>query len=274
MTPREDAGARDAGAADGAAGDGGGTDGGGMPPLRVASITATSGPGASYQVSASFAAYADRDDGCTRMTAGSCALSDCPLPPKPFDAVEAGTITVSTGTATATLTPDGAGRYDTATGSTALFAGGDTVTFAASGSTMGGVRMFMDTLTAPSTTTLTSPAVSAPSGSFTLPDTGGIDLAWTPVGGSALSAQLGVSDAGAGRLRAARCTFDASLGSATVPDAALAFLGRGSMAVYSLWTETSKESGAGGGWNVTLTARAPVGVSVAPAPDVPAPPGT
>jgi hypothetical protein len=261
---------RDAERGDGATADGGAMDDGGgaaadggdgLAPLRVAYITAISGPGESHHVRAFFASYADRDDGCMHRTMGGCALSACPVPADAFDAVEAGTITVSSDVGSATLMPGPSGRYDSVTGSGALFGPGDTVTFAASGSTMGGLRMFSDTLTAPSIATLTAPPITAASGSLLLPETGGVDLAWTVARGSALSVHLGVDDAAAGRYRSATCTFDASLGAASVPEAVLAFLGPGNMAVYSVWTETSKESGVGGGWTVTLVARLPVRVS-------------
>jgi hypothetical protein len=256
-----------AGTTTGGGGGGGGdptssSSGGSGAPTKGGQVSVSSytldygaGPKSTYVVSAYFYQLAVPDGGagggspggCDVTTTGDCTLTLCGgsssggavLGPTP----QAGTLTVSTPTASASLVPAGS-AYAPVTGQTVFWAPGETVTAVASG---GDIPAF--TLTAPAPTRL---EVSAP----TFPATGALpvdtthDLAFAWSGSSAGKVVAGLANnAGTSTLS---CQFDPGAGSGVLPQALLSQIPKG-MGVMSV-SVTSQSKTQVGGFDLTLYA--------------------
>ncbi len=198
----------------GGSGETGGSGGGNQPISGGVSAFSYSGGGqAGYDVGAGFGP----DSGCTDMTFGPCDIGTCAAA---TSNPNAGTITVMGGTQAVTLTPGSDGSYTDATGTTALWNGGETLTISASG---GMVPAFMGSVQAPAPVTVNQLGGAAwPAATATVNVSRATDLVvtWTATTGSVL---IGIANNTSGMT----CVFDGSAGTGTIPAAALGQLAAG-----------------------------------------------
>jgi hypothetical protein len=219
--------------ADGSAGgDGSSTvDGGTTAPKGIILVTQTHlGSTFHYSIAAAFRAFVaptGAGSAPTQTTMGPCTATVIPTPPSS----EAGTPMAVAGLNAGTLTITGAGTpastmlaygpvasqqgvpgYTAASGSTALFAGGDTMTVSGAGGAD------LPAFAAQSLVAPTQVAVTAPSCTGTCPDldrTQDLTVAWTGAGaGKVVVTFETISDTQAVLLQ---CRFDATAGTGTVP---------------------------------------------------------
>lgn len=182
---------------------------------------------------------------CTNMArVESCDFAMCVTTPPA--AVSAGAITITGAAQPIMLMPAADKTYNTYMVATPLFAGGETITFAAAG---GDVPAFDKTITAPTKTTITAPA-EPPSSSPYLAIARASDFTVSWTGGGSGQVQIVLSSP-QGDLRLF-CRFDASAGTGKVPSGALLKLpsGTGSFAMASI-AQTVHEAG---DWAVDVSA--------------------
>lgn len=237
-------------------GGGGGSDGGGsggsgdaaMPTragaLLFQSYDAMNTPSTSTRGGVAAAElYASGAPCSTMQTIGPCVLLDCTGAAPAL--VSAGTITFAGAAEPVTLTPDAGNAYTRfMTSAAPLFAGGDSITVAASGAD---VPAFSTSLVMPGKTTITSPAKPTPqSPQLNINRTLDLTLQWT--GSSVGKVQIGLNDLARHTLL---CGFDASAGMGTIPSAALMTLpaGLGSFGIDAVNVEIH----AAGDWGVKIT---------------------
>ncbi|MBK8995289.1 MAG: hypothetical protein IPM35_05960 [Myxococcales bacterium] len=206
----------------GAGVDAGGT--GGSSP-KIGSVTlrqSVSGSTVSYQADAIFPDSAgDVLLTCTKQVEGSCTYQECTYTPQDGGAAvfaSAGTITITGGAETVTLTPESAGTYPAVSGQQLLWSDGASLTFKASGDT---VPAFEGTVVGAGAVSLTAPTLV--SGTPLAVDRAkALDVQWT--GGGSGSVWVLVA-AGS---RQVVCTFAAAAGMGKVPTTLLQKLSAGS----------------------------------------------
>jgi hypothetical protein len=197
----------------GGSGGSGGSGGGGTGPIEgsVSAFSYSDSGEAGYGVSAGFGA----SDGCTTNSIGPCDLGSCGTATM---YPNAGTLTLTGGMQTVTLTPGTDGSYSDASGTTALWNGGETLTITASGGT---VPAFSGSLRAPTPITVTGLAGAAwPTAMVNVARTTDLVVTWTPASGTVL---IGIGNQTSGMT----CLFDASAGTGTIPSQALQMLAAG-----------------------------------------------
>lgn len=216
---------------------------GGLVAVSSSTLDYGGGPKSSYVVSATFYDLGTSDGGsagqCQTTEQGECTLTLCTgfgsggSGPPP----EAGTIVVSTPTASATLVPAGT-TYAPATGQTMFWSPGDQVTAQASG---GVVPAFSLAVPAPAEVQVTAPAFSG-NGMMVLSASQDLVVSWS--GTSAGKVQVALSGgAGAGTLS---CKFDPGAGSGVVPASLLSQLPKSSNGGITVSTVSSADTDAGG----------------------------
>ncbi len=262
--------------------DGGGSDGGdesdGGAPAGAAnsgsvtiSQTKTEIAGqtsVSYSIVASFAKVEGATSGtpgtspCTTTTEGSCVVQECDLTqaggggnaeagtPKIVN-VSAGDITVKA-TEEVTLTPDAENKYELKSGTTELFAGGEDISVTAKGAT---IPAFDQTLKAPSTFTLTTPAAPNPGEKVAVDSGGAFDFEWTDGTEGTINATLMTMNTGEKSVTVT-CSFQAKDNKGTVPAAAVGKLIKGAtLGTYSVGAASATTTKAGD-WTVSISASA------------------
>jgi hypothetical protein len=138
--------------------------------------------------------------------------------------VSAGTVTVTGGATTPVTLAIQQGSYYIATGTTALFNGGETLVFATSGAT---APASTTTLVAPTPPTLTTPG---PLTSYTLSRAADYPFVWTGVGPGTLEVVLQINPGSltpGTKYGGVRCSFRLVDGSGMIPSAALSLLPAG-----------------------------------------------
>lgn len=223
--------------ADGSAGgDGSSTvDGGATAPTGIILVTQTHlGSTFHYSIAAAFRAFVvptGAGSAPTQTTMGACIATVIPTPPSSeagtpmaVAGLNAGTLTITgTGMPASTMlaygpvaSQQGVPGYTAASGSTALFTGGDTMTVSGAGGAD------LPAFAAQSLVTPTQVAVTAPACTGTCPDldrTQDLTVAWTGAGaGKVVVTFETISDTQAVLLQ---CKFDATAGTGTVPAALL-----------------------------------------------------
>ncbi|MCU1279665.1 MAG: hypothetical protein JWM53_3211 [bacterium] len=203
-----------------------------------------------YSAGASFVAgvIPSSSPQCTLSVVGSCQAYACIV--QSLDAgsggtapplVSAGTVTISGGTTTATMTPGAGNIYSASSNTQSLFAGGETLTFATSGAAAPASSTM---LVAPTAVTITTPAQAA---SYTITRANGFALAWSGGGPGSFdfTIQSSISSTAPGtHYGSVRCQFPVAGGSATVPAAALAVLPTGG-ASFQVGVSNSASSAVG-----------------------------
>jgi hypothetical protein len=166
---------------------------------------------------------------CTNlMTIGACDIATCVSTPPP--GVSAGTITISGAAQAVTMMPTASTTYDTFMTANPLFAGGEMITFTATGADVPG---FTKTITAPTKATITSPAKPSSSSPYLMISRSqDFSVSWTGGGSGLVQVALNSSQAE----QRVFCRFDASAGTGKIPSAALATLatGTGGFAMASI----------------------------------------
>ncbi|HEY3822806.1 MAG TPA: hypothetical protein VGL81_36830 [Polyangiaceae bacterium] len=206
---------------------------------------------------------------CTAVDAGPCVTTSC-MPPPPSDAgsVDAGPADASTapapsaGTMTITggvfgakgsaLAPDKAGTYVYASPGT-IFAPGDTLGVSAAG---GAVPAFpTQTVIATPTIVLTAPTPGA-GGKMTIPTAQPLVVSWTGGQAGAKTVLVATAVFTTGGAASTTCSWDASLGTGTVPSAALAPLAAANAETSGVsWYQSADEQFTVGTLAVTVSAR-------------------
>lgn len=192
--------------------------------------------------------------GCTSTTYGSCDVQTCVVASTPTDAglsityTDAGPLTISgvqVNDGTMMLAPGPYG-YTTVSGSVALFDGGDTVRFVASGNP-NGAPGFDVPLVAPSTAQVTAPVFVQ--GKVAASATHDLAVAWSG-SSSDVTAQLAAGTSAQSVV--ARCSFAGASGHGVVPAAAIAAIqSAGGYASVIVMTE-SRATRNPDGWNIAF----------------------
>lgn len=157
---------------------------------------------------------------CTTKTSGGCTLSICqvPEPAKPPYA-SAGTLTLTGGARTLTLTPNADKSYTTLVDNTqTLWNGGEPLTLTASGAD---VPAFTTQLTAPTPVVITSPLPPGAGGPISISRASDLQMTWTGGNGKVRG---GISVSYASSTASLICVAAASAGSYTLPAAMIAQL--------------------------------------------------
>jgi hypothetical protein len=161
----------------------------------------------------------------------------------------AGQITISGGTPTVMLTPDGTSKYTPFSQATALWTGATTFTVSAAGDV---VPAFSTTLTAPAQPDFTAPTFPT-SGSIAIDRSTDFQVTWTGGGGGIVLAQLQTNTPQA---EFVRCTYDGAANGGTIPTAALQLVQAGATGNLAVAVTNSVDVTAGD-WTVTVTATTP-----------------
>ncbi len=173
-------------------------------------------------VTASFTA--PHADPCERETAGACTLSRCPAASTSAAPPDAGEITVETGVAFASLSPDTGVEPDTYAAflsKSVLYYGGELVKVSAKG---GDVPAFVGTVQAPDIVSFTKP-YTKPGETLTLDSTKDYACEWTATPDEVrFGVALKDSSSGAAVDVQLSCAFDGAKGAGSVPQALLAKL--------------------------------------------------
>jgi len=160
--------------------------------------------------------------------------------------VSAGTLTISGGSLGSVVVMPGTGNSYSYT-SAATFSPGQTLTVTASGATV--PAFGPESVTAPAVAVLTVPA--ATSGTYMISTAADLSLVWT--GGQA-GAQLIVEGTSSGTPQSYfTCTWDASLGQATIPHAILAGLA-GQTNGYFIYGQFTTTNFTAGGYSISESA--------------------
>jgi len=174
-----------------------------------------SGATAAFVAASDAATFGD----CTTTKEGDCTLLDCTFSgatPPPPQYLDAGAIAIAGGSRAIALQPQPGGAYTNESSTTsALFAGGETLTATIAGA--GDVPAHEATLTAPSSVALTTPDLDEP---ITIERNAPLALAWSGGGAGRVRVAVGVSFLdGPTLVRSASvsCSFPASSGSGSVP---------------------------------------------------------
>jgi hypothetical protein len=194
--------------------------------------------------------------GCHSSTYGACDVQSCVFGGTASDGgvsityTDAGPLTISgvlVNNGTMTLTP-GAYGYDTVSGAVALFDGGDTVHFVASGNA-NGAPAFDVQLVAPS-----SVQVSAPDfvqGKVVASANHDLAVAWTGSSAANVTVQLAAGTSGTSAV--ARCTFAGNSGGGVVPAAAIAAVGSAGGSASILVMSESRTTRNPDGWSIAFS---------------------
>lgn len=236
---------------DGSAGNDGSAGGDASLPTKFGSVfiqsyTAMQPPGTTIHGGSAAATFLTTAGPCTRSMMGMCEIDSCSG--GSGTAASAGTVTISGAMQPISMMPGTDHTYTALSTQTALFAGGDNLTFAASGAD---VPAFSQMLTAPGRVTITAP-VKPSGGTLTVMRAQDLTVSWSGGGstGEVLVALLpGSATSGAMTLY---CRFPASSGQGSVPALALQHLqgGAGAFAMASI----SDGGTTAGDWAVRLEA--------------------
>jgi hypothetical protein len=183
--------------------------------------------------------------GCARQVLGACELDSCAAGTSP--AASAGTVTVSGGSLTPSLVPLADKTYPAFSTTQSIFAGGETLTFAAAGAD---VPAFSGSLTAPSKVQITSPAKPPSASPYLVVDrTHDFALSWSGGGSGLVQVAL---DGGPSRSITLYCRFPAAAGTGAIPAAALAMIpsGQGGFSMAAI----ADAQVTAGDWSVDLSA--------------------
>lgn len=189
---------------------------------------------------------------CTDQTIGDCVVSSCDVDTADAGTAsypQAGAITLSGGTGTATITPDANGVYaDVNKPGSTLWAGGETLSVQAAG---GDVPAFSGTITAPSQLTITSPALVT-GNSWPIPRSSDFAMTWTGDSAGQLTVTIRAFTNGNQHRTDATCRFAAATHAGSIPASVLGQLPAGSGAIVAL--VASDQAIAAGGWTVHVQA--------------------
>jgi len=193
------------------------------------------------------AANGNGNQGCTVTTSGSCSSYSCTGTAQNPVGDSAGTLTISGGSigSAVTVMPDSSNNYEyEATGS--LFSAGQTLTVSASGATVPAFGPI--SVVAPALPVLSAPA--AASGTYTIPTTADLDVAWT---GSSAGGEIIFEGAASDSTSYFTCVWSASLGEATVPQAMLTSL-KGQTAGYLVFGQYAATNFSAGAYSISASA--------------------
>ncbi len=236
---------------DGSAGDDGSAGGDANVPTKFGSVfiqsyTAMQPPGTTIHGGSAAATFFTTSGPCTRSMMGNCEIDSCSG--GPGTAASAGTVTITGAMQPISMMPAADHTYTAISTQTALFAAGDSLTFAAAGAD---VPAFSQMLTAPARVTITAP-VKPSNATLTVTRAQDLTVSWSGGGntGQVLVALLpGSTSSGAMTLY---CRFPAGSGQGSVPALALQHLqsGPGAFAMASI----SDGGTTAGDWAVRLEA--------------------
>jgi len=218
------------------------SNGGGAQPPELGYITVQSLPGAtpsepsSYNISAYFTGGADPTPECTVRTEGDCTILQCGSAGADggtFKYLSAGTLTVSGGLLPApgvTLEPDADNNY-LAAGNINPWHAGQQLTVKGGG---GQIPIFEVSVSAPTTVTLTSPAMPDLGAKITISRTTPLEVHWS---GEQTEKQIGITSqvlTPTGDTTAfVGCHFAASETSRTIPASILGVLPKGEVFIVA-----------------------------------------
>jgi hypothetical protein len=250
-------------ATDAPAGDGGGDSASGTTGVGAVTFSELPDAGGTF-----FAGFSDTvptlAKTCTALDAGPCVTTSCtaatPSDAGPGDASAptaptAGTLTVTGGvfgTKGAAVAPDNAGTYVYAAPGT-IFAPGDTLGVKATG---GAVPAFPEeTVTATPTIVLTAPTPGT-GGKITVPTAQPLVVSWTGGQTGAKTVLVATAVFTSGGVASTTCSWDASLGTGTVPSAALKPLAAANAETSGMtWYQSADSTFTVGSLSVTMSAR-------------------
>ncbi|MGE5183770.1 MAG: hypothetical protein ACM31C_16975 [Acidobacteriota bacterium] len=204
--------------------------------IQLQSYDAMNAPGtATHGGSATAALFATGEQCTTMRHVGPCDLVQCAAVAPP--AASGGTITITGAALPLSLTPAADGTYaEYSTQTMPLFAGGESITFAAAGAD---VPAFTKTLSMPTKATITAPA--KPTGYLAISRTQDLAIGWSGGGSGLVQITLLGQLSTDPRLQ---CRFSAGAGAGVVPAAALATVSTG-MAAFAMASISDSEQDAG-----------------------------
>jgi len=250
-------------ASDAVAVDGGGDSGSGATGVGVVTFSELPDAGGTF-----FAGFSETTPtlptNCTVLDAGPCVTASCTAPPPsdagPSDASAppaptAGTLTLTGGvfgSKGSSIAPDKAGTYVYAVPGT-IFAPGDTLGVSAAG---GAVPAFAEqTVVATPTIVLTAPTAST-GGKITIPTAQPLVVSWTGGQNGAKTVLVATAVFTSGGVASTTCAWDASLGTGTVPTAALKPLAAANAETSGVtWYQSADSEFTVGTLAVTMSAR-------------------
>lgn len=195
--------------------------------VSIQSYDAMNSPGTPTRGGSAGASFYTSGETCPVMeTIGPCDVVMCSF--TSTGPMSAGAITVTGAQRPITLATGGDGTYALFQSTTPLYAGGETITFAAAGAA---VPAFEVALTAPREVRITSPA--EPAAVLAITRSRDLSLTWT--GGTTGRLQVVLYGPGQGAT-SLFCRFAADAGTGTIPTAALAMLeaGQGAFAMATI----------------------------------------
>jgi len=193
------------------------------------------------------AANGNGNQGCTVTTSGSCSSYSCTGTAQNPVGDSAGTLTISGGSigSAVTVMPDSSNNYEyEATGS--LFSAGQTLTVSASGATVPAFGPI--SVVAPALPVLSAPV--AASGTYSIPTTADLDVAWT---GASDGGEIIFEGAANDSTSYFTCVWSASLGKATVPQAMLTSLA-GQTTGYLVFGQYAATNFSAGAYSISASA--------------------
>jgi hypothetical protein len=194
--------------------------------------------------------------GCTTTKTGDCDVQTCTFTSTPTDGglsityTDAGPLTISgvlVNDGSMTMSPGPYG-YTTVSGAVALFDGGDTVRFVASGNA-NGAPGFDVSLVAPSMVQVTAPAFVQ--GKVAASTSSNLAIAWSgSTSGANVTAQVAAGTSGYSVV--ARCTYAGTTGHGVIPASVIAAVDSvGGYASITVMTE-SRTTREPDGWNIAV----------------------
>ena len=250
-------------ATESSAGDGGGDAGSGTTGVGVVTFSELTDSGGTF-----FAGFSETvpvlATNCTALDSGPCVTTSCTAvapsdagagDASPTTAPTAGTLTITGGVFGASgssIAPDNGGTYAYASPGT-IFAPGDTLGVKATG---GQVPAFPEqTVTATPTIVLTAPTAST-GGKITIPTAQPLVVTWTGGQTGAKTVLVATALFTTGGAASTTCAWDASLGTGTVPSAALKPLAAANAETSGVtWYQSADSTFTVGTLSVTISAR-------------------
>ncbi len=188
-----------------------------------------------------FATAQQANGGCTTTKTGNCSTYMCPST-GPQTLSSAGTLTLTVGSSTSTVTQNANGDYSS---TTSAFAGGDVLGVSASG---GDVPAF-------GAQTVTSPGmiIVSPAPPSTISTAQDLTFTWSS-GEPGASVLVAIARQGFNASESVGCTFDAIAGTGTIPQAQLAAISSGSPSGEILIGQERKTTFSSGTFVIDLAA--------------------
>ena len=211
-------------------------------------VVVDGGPRGSYRAGGFFVHRTGVDTTTTSKTVGPCLVEKIGSGTSADETdLSAGVVHITGGKKTVDVAPSANKSYSVVTGSESLWTGGEMITVTAGGED---VPAFTTSLVAPSTLTMTAPALPSSNGALDVTRSATFAATWT--GTSSGLVVLYFDAATSSNAFAATCTFAASAGKGDVPAAAFADF-PAVAGTYNFYVKHSSTA-APAGWSIRFTA--------------------